>query len=98
MTDLDMTGLVGPAFAESLPGHIRLLLLTDGKRISQVVHVLATLRVADHLASGPASAADLARLTETDEDALGRVLRVACSFGLFDADDEGCFSLNSLSQ
>lgn len=89
----ETTGLVGPAMATSLPAHLRLLLLTDGKRISQVVHVVAQLGIADHLADGPRTVAELAKLTDTDVDALGRVLRVAASFGVFRADETGRFEL-----
>ena len=78
----EMTGIIGPPMAAALPPHLRLLLLTDGKRVSQVIHVLAVLGVADHLADGPRTVAELAKLTDTDTDALGRVLRVAASFGV----------------
>src|SRR4051812_44127338 len=94
----EMTGLVGPAMVGALPPHLRLLLLTDGKRISQVVHVLAQLRVADHLADGPRTVAELAKLTETDPDALGRVLRVSASFGVFAQEPDGRYALTDLAE
>jgi hypothetical protein len=94
----DMTGVVGPAIAAVLPPHLRLLLLTDGKRISQVVHVLAQLGVADHLAAGPRSVAELAKLTDSNADALGRVLRVAASFGVFAEEPDGRYALTPLAE
>lgn len=93
----DMTGVVGPAMAAVLPPHLRLLLLTDGKRISQVVHVLAQLGVADQLADGPRSVAELAKLTDTNADALGRVLRVAAGFGVFAEEPDGRYALTPLA-
>ncbi len=93
----DMTGVVGPAMASALPPHLQLLLLTDGKRVSQVVHVLAQLGVADHLADGPRHVDELAKLTDTDADALGRVLRVASGFGVFAEEADGRWALTPLA-
>lgn len=94
----EMTGIVGPAMAAALPPHLRLLLLTDGKRISQVVHVLAELNVADQLADGPRTVAELAKATGTDTDALRRVLRVAASFGVFAEEPDGRYALSPLAE
>jgi hypothetical protein len=93
----DMTGVVGPVMAAALPPHLRLLLLTDGKRISQVVHVLAQLGIADQLADGPRSIPELAKLTDTNADALGRVLRVAASFGVFAEEPDGRYALTPVA-
>jgi multifunctional cyclase/dehydratase/O-methyltransferase len=93
----DMTGVVGPAMAAVLPPHLRLLLLTDGKRISQVVHVLAELRIADELADGPRTVAELAKATDTHPDALARVLRVAAGFGVFAEEEDGRYALTPVA-
>ncbi|MEV4702085.1 methyltransferase [Actinoplanes sp. NPDC049316] len=98
MQDEDMIGVVGPAMAAVLPPHLRLLLLTDGKRISQVVHVLAELGVADHLADGPRTVADLAKATDTHPDALARVLRVAAGFGVFAEQEDGRYALTPVAE
>ncbi|WP_019869954.1 methyltransferase [Salinispora oceanensis] len=95
--EAEMTGVVGPAMA-ALPPHLRLLLLTDGKRISQVIHVLAELKVADELADGPRTVADLAKVTSTDTDALRRVLRVAASFGVFAEEPDGRYVLTPVAE
>ena len=47
------------------------------------LNVAARLSIADHLAEGPRTVADLARTTNTNEDALYRVLRAVSSFGIF---------------
>jgi hypothetical protein len=58
------------------------------------VHVVATLRVADHLAGGPADIAELARACGADADALARVLRHLIGRGLFAEPSPGRFALN----
>ena len=73
----------GPTDFNQLPPRIRLLLTVNGKRLSQVVFALAKLGVADHLADGPRSVAELAGAVEADPDALYRTLRCAASFGIF---------------
>ncbi|MFF0431985.1 methyltransferase [Streptomyces sp. NPDC004327] len=92
-----MTGVVGPAMTAALPPHVRLLLLTDGKRISRVLHVVAELGVADELAGGPLTVAELAERTDSHADALGRVLRVAAAFGVFVQEDDGRYALNDVA-
>ena len=56
---------------------------------AQVVVVVAELGVADALAGGKATAAQLARRLEVDEDALHRVLRAAADDGLLRLDRRG---------
>jgi multifunctional cyclase/dehydratase/O-methyltransferase len=93
-----MTGVVGPAMTAALPPHVRLLLLTDGKRISRVLHVVAELGIADELAGGPLTVAELAARTSTHADSLGRVLRVAAAFGVFAEQPDGRYALTELSE
>ncbi|MEU6079084.1 methyltransferase [Streptomyces sp. NPDC047108] len=93
-----MTGVVGPAMTAALPPHVQLLLLTDGKRISRVLHVLAELGIADELAAGPLQVPELAARTGTHADSLGRVLRVSAAFGVFEEQEDGRYALTDLSQ
>ena len=58
------------------------------------VHVVATLRIADHLAAGTAELGDLAKAAGCDVDALQRVLRHLVSKGVFDEPSPGHFGLN----
>jgi len=53
----------------------RLLELIGGYRTTQMLHVAAKLRIADHLQQGPLSVKELARRTSTHEDSLYRLLR-----------------------
>ncbi|MEV5985409.1 methyltransferase [Streptomyces sp. NPDC052051] len=93
-----MTGVIGPPMAAALPPHVRLLLLTDGTRVSRVLHVIAELGVADQLAGGPLTVDELAERTGTHAESLCRVLRVAAAFGLFEEGSDGCYGLTELSE
>jgi hypothetical protein len=71
----------------------QLLRMLQGYFLTQVVHVFASLGIADHLADGPKTSHALARLTATDEDALRRLLRTAVGFGLLEERHPGGFAL-----
>ena len=58
--------------------------LATGFMMSTALHIATTLRVPDHLASGPRSAADLAKATGAREDAIYRILRTLASAGVFE--------------
>jgi SAM-dependent methyltransferase len=58
------------------------------------VHVVVTLQIAEHLASGPKDIDDLAKTAGADPDALARVLRQLASRGLFEEPSPGRFALN----
>jgi len=47
------------------------------------LNVVAKLGVADFLAKGPQSVADLAQATNSNKDALGRIMRAVSTFGVF---------------
>ncbi|MEV7027618.1 O-methyltransferase, partial [Kitasatospora sp. NPDC093558] len=70
----------GPPDARSLPAPVRLILLTNGRRISEVLHVVAELRIADLLADTPRTVTELAGLTDSHEESLYRVLRCGAAF------------------
>jgi orsellinic acid C2-O-methyltransferase len=76
------------------PGEIRgaLAPLLFGFFPTQVLHVGATLGVADHLTGGPRTTAQLAELTGTDEPSLRRVLRALACFGVLDEIEPGTFA------
>jgi len=58
------------------------------------VHVVATLRIADHLAAGMTQIDDLAAAAGADLDSLGRVLRHLVEKGMFEEPTPGRFLLN----
>lgn len=58
------------------------------------VHVVATLRIADHIESGVTELGRLAIAAECDTDSLGRVLRHLIKKGVFLEPERGHFALN----
>ncbi|GAA0948297.1 methyltransferase [Nonomuraea longicatena] len=61
------------------------------------VRVAATLRLADHIAEGRRTAADLAQACGADTDALGRLMRYLSVRGVFGTDEAGGYTLTPLS-
>jgi SAM-dependent methyltransferase len=62
------------------------------------VHVVATLRVADHIEAGTAEIGPLASASGADRDSLYRVMRHLVSKGLFTEPERGRFALNDLAR
>ncbi|MEV5708039.1 methyltransferase [Actinoallomurus sp. NPDC052274] len=81
----------------ALPPRHRLMMLTMGRVIAQVIWVLTDLRVADHLADGPKPVTELARLTGADPLALRRILRCATAYGVFVERPGGEYELTPMS-
>jgi O-methyltransferase domain/Dimerisation domain len=76
----------------------RLLELIQMRLISQAVHTVAVLGVADLLRDGPKSAEELAKATGTNPECLRRVMRALASFELFSQDSAGRFALAPLGE
>jgi spermidine synthase len=72
--------------------------LVVGFSVSIAVSAVAELRIADHLANGPKTAYDLARLSGADEHFLRRVLRYLASEGVFAEQAGDVFALTDRSQ
>jgi SAM-dependent methyltransferase len=62
------------------------------------VHVVVTLRVADHLASGKTRIDELASASAADADSLHRVLRHLVGKGVFQEPQPGRFALNDAAR
>lgn len=58
------------------------------------VHVVATLRIANHVEAGVTRIEDLAAASKSDAESLHRVLRHLVGKGLFDEPSPGVFALN----
>ncbi len=58
------------------------------------IHVIATLRIADHIAAGITRIGDLAAASHADADSLQRVLRHLIGKGVFEEPAPGRFTLN----
>jgi hypothetical protein len=80
------------------PPDAALAQLVFGKCISMAISVVAKLRVADLLADGPKSLADLATGTKTHAPSLYRVLRTLASVGVFDEQVDGRFALTPMGE
>jgi len=62
------------------------------------VHVVATLRIADHLASGVTGIEDLAAASKCDAGSLHRVLRHLIGKGVFEEPSPGVIALNDAAR
>jgi hypothetical protein len=90
-----MTTAAAPQIAAPPPeAQIAGILLSQ--MVPRLVHLMATLKLADHLASGPRSAAELAPLTGTHAPTLHRILRTLASVGLTTEDASHRFALQPL--
>ncbi len=72
--------------------------MANGFQVSQAIHVVATLGIADLLKDGPRSADELAEATETHAGALYRILRALASVGVFVEQSDGRFGLTPLAE
>jgi cyclopropane fatty-acyl-phospholipid synthase-like methyltransferase len=70
--------------------------LIAGHRVTAVIHVAAKLGLADLLTDGPRTAKELARLTDTHERSLLRLMRALCALGIFSETDGSTFGLTEL--
>jgi hypothetical protein len=75
-----------------------LALLVDGYQATQLLVVAVDLGLAEKLADGPRTAADLAAETGVDPTILYRVLRGLASFGVLDEPGEGRFGLSAAGE
>ena len=66
--------------------------LLQGYRVTQAIHVAATLGIADLLADGPRTAAELAADTGTHAPTLARLLRALASVGVLAEGGDGRFA------
>jgi hypothetical protein len=93
----DITGQTRTQPTESeLAAAAAMLPMIWGIHISRAVYVAAELRIADLLADGPVSSAELARATRTHELSLYRVLRLLAALGVLDAVQPRSFGLTAL--
>jgi O-methyltransferase domain/Dimerisation domain len=80
----------------SIPPHVQLIQMAIGAWPSRFVATAASLGLADHLANGPKSAADLAGPTGTNPRALHRFMRTLAHFGILTMRDDDTFALTPL--
>jgi SAM-dependent methyltransferase len=80
------------------PPPATLLQMMTGYWVSQALHVVAKLGIADLLADGPLTCEDLAAATNTHAPSLQRVLRALASVGVFTEVSPGSFALTPLAE
>jgi SAM-dependent methyltransferase len=72
--------------------------MINGFTSSQMVHLAAKLGIADQLAGGPKTVAQLAAATKTHADSLYRVLRTLASMGVFAEEEDLHFRLTPAAE
>ncbi|MCE9564763.1 MAG: methyltransferase [Planctomycetes bacterium] len=75
------------------PPEVILMQMAFGKAITQALSVAARFKIADQLATGPKTAAELATATGLHAGHLYRVMRALAGLGVFSGDADGKFSL-----
>jgi O-methyltransferase domain/Dimerisation domain len=78
------------------PPAARLIQMIQGYQVTQIVATVARLGLADLLAEGPRSSAELARATGADSDGLARLLRAATTVELLTETEPDWFALTPL--
>jgi O-methyltransferase domain/Dimerisation domain len=68
--------------SSSLPPHVQIIQMGTAYWVSQFVYTVATMRLADHLADGPRSSAELATITNSNPRAFHRFMRTLASLGI----------------
>ena len=80
------------------PPHAQLIQMATSYWISRLVYAAAKLGLADHLAAGPRSAAELAGPTRTHAPSLHRLMRTLASLGVLTERDAQRFALTPLGE
>jgi 2-polyprenyl-3-methyl-5-hydroxy-6-metoxy-1,4-benzoquinol methylase len=75
---------------------LQLIRLGFGFIVSQALRVVADLKIPDQLAEGERTVDDLATQTESNAEALYRILRVLCAEGVFLETSARCFALTEV--
>ena len=84
--------------AQALPPHVQLIQMATASWVSAILHATARLGLADHLADGPRSAAELAGATRTHAPSLHRLMRTLASLGILTEQDSQRFALTPLGE
>src|SRR5438552_5190620 len=84
--------------AAVVPPHAQLVQMGTAYWVSRMVYAAAKFALADRVADGPKSAAELAQLTRAHEPSLHRLLRALASLGILSEDDGGRFVLGPLGE
>ncbi|HEV3436090.1 MAG TPA: methyltransferase, partial [Gemmata sp.] len=78
------------------PPEAMLIQMVFGKAITQALSVIARFKIADHLATGPKTATELAAVTSLHAGHLYRVMRALAGLGVLTGDEAGRFALTPM--
>ncbi|MHC4558234.1 MAG: methyltransferase [Planctomycetota bacterium] len=81
-----------------LPPQARLMQFIVGRWISKPIYVAAELGIADLLANGPRSIADLAQASQSHAPSLYRMMRALASVGIFSEIEDKRFELTPMAE
>jgi SAM-dependent methyltransferase len=95
-TESPASQMAGQPTAEQRTAATAMLRMIWGIHISRAIYVVAELGIADVLAAGPMSSADLAERTQSHEPSLYRVLRLLASLGVLAEGEHRSFGLTVL--
>ena len=84
--------------AQAIPPHARLIQMITGTWVSGALVAAAKLNLADQLAGGPKSAADLAASMHVHASSLHRLMRTLASLGLLASRPDGRYELTALGE
>ena len=76
------------------PDTVRMTQLITGMFASQAVRAFAELAIADELAKGPATAAEISAAIDTDAEATARLMRAGIALELVTVNDAGQYAAN----
>lgn len=79
------------------PLNVVLTQMINGYWLTQAIHTAANLGIADLLANGPKTLAELAQASQSDQRSLRRLLRALASLGIF-AEENGKYRLTPLGE
>jgi hypothetical protein len=86
------------AMSQVLPPHIQLIQMGRAHVVSRTIYATARLGLADQLASGPQSAAELAGAMKVHAPSLHRLMRTLASLGVLTERPEQRFALTNLGE
>lgn len=89
---------IKPAASQVLAPHVQLIQMGQAFAVSRIVYATAKLGLADQLASGPKSAAELADLMHVHAPSLYRLMRTLVSLGILAEGTEQRFALTEVGE
>ena len=84
------------AVSGTFPPHVQLIQMATGAWAARMLHAAAVLGLADQLASGPKSAAELAGQVRAHAPSLHRLMRTLASLGILAENTERRYALTTL--